>query len=45
MGTEGMDGVADAEVVELRDAEGSFGPSLAIVEIADMISTAPADIV
>jgi len=45
VGAKGVDGVADTEVVELRYVEGTFGPSLAIVEIADMISTAPADIV
>ena len=45
MGAEGVDGIADAEVVELRDAEGSFGPSLAVVEVADMVTTAPADVV
>ena len=26
VGAEGVDGVADAEVVELGDAEGTFGP-------------------
>ena len=26
VGAEGVDGVADAEVVELGDAEGAFGP-------------------
>lgn len=45
MGAEGVDGVADIEVVKLGDAEGAFGPSLAIVEIADMIAAAPADVV
>ena len=45
VGAEGVDGVADAEVVELRDAEGAFGPGLAVVEVADMIATAPADVV
>ena len=45
VGAEGVDGVADAEVVELGYAEGTFGPSLAIVEIADMVTTAPTDIV
>ena len=45
VGAEGVDGVADAEVVELGDAEGTFGPRLAVVEIADMIATAPADVV
>ena len=45
VGAEGVDGIADTEVVKLGDAEGTFGPSLAIVEIADMISTAQADIV
>ena len=45
MGADGVDGVADAEVVELRDAEGSFGPRLAVVEVADMVATAPTDVV
>ena len=45
MGAEGVDGVADAEVVELGDAEGSFGPGLAVVEVADMVTTAPVDVV
>ena len=45
VGAEGVDGVADAEVVELGDAEGTFGPGLAVVEVADMIATAPADVV
>lgn len=45
VGAEGVDGIADAKVVELGDAEGAFGPSLAIVEVADMIATAPADVV
>lgn len=45
MGGEGVDGVADAKVVELGDAEGSFGPRLAVVEVADMVTTAPADVV
>ncbi len=45
VGAEGVDGVADAEVVELRDAEGTFGPGLAVVEVADMIATAPTDVV
>ena len=45
MGAEGVDGVADAEVVELGDAEGAFGPSLAVVEVANMVATAPADII
>jgi len=27
VGAEGVDGVADTEVVELGDAEGTFGPS------------------
>ena len=45
MGAEGVGGVADAEVIELGYAEGSFGPCLAVVEVADMIATAPADVV
>lgn len=45
VGAEGVDGVADAKVVELRDAEGSFGPGLAVVEVADMVTTAPAYVV
>ena len=45
VGAEGVDGVADAEVVELGDAEGTFGPRMAVVEVTDMITTAPADVV
>lgn len=45
VGAEGVDGVADTEVVELGDAERAFGPSLAVVEVADMVTTAPADVV
>ena len=45
VGAEGVDGVADAKVVELRDAEGPFGPGLAVVEVADMVTTAPTDVV
>ena len=45
VGAEGVDGVADTEVVKLGDAEGTFGPSLAVVEVTDMVTTAPADIV
>ena len=45
VGAEGVDGVADTEVVELGDAEGTFGPRLAVVEVADMVTTAPADVV
>ena len=45
VGAEGVDGVADAEVVELGDAEGTFGPGLAVVEVADMVTTAPTDVV
>ena len=45
VGAEGVDGVADAKVVELGYAEGTFGPGLAVVEVADMVTTAPADVV
>lgn len=45
VGAEGMDGVADTEVVELGVAEGTFGPGLAVVEVADMVATAPTDVV
>ena len=45
MGAEGVDGIADAEVVELGYAEGAFGPGLAVVEVADKIATAPTDVV
>lgn len=45
VGAEGVDGVADAEVVELGDAEGAFSSSLAVVEVADEAATAPADII
>ncbi len=45
VGAEGVDGIADAEVVELGNAEGAFGPRLAVVEVADMVTTAPADVV
>ena len=45
VGAEGVNGVADAEVVELGDAEGAFGPRLAVVEVANMVATAPADVI
>ena len=37
--------VADAEVVELGYIEGTFGPGLVVVEVANMVTTAPADII
>lgn len=45
VGAECVDGVADAEVAGPGDAEGAFCPGPAVVEVADMVAAAPADVV